>query len=279
MNQVKILSLILGCCCLAGCFKQPDFEQVQINLSPSAVSEDVSDGSKPIEAEAVVESADNNQSQSAVIGSEDNPRSAVAAVPTELELAVAFAPQAPFGRWDGLHQEACEEASMIIVSRYFSGQSLNHSIMEEEIQKLIAWEAAQDYRVDLTATEAVAVLADYFGLSARVEPEATIDRIKYELSLGNLIIVPAAGRELGNPYFQTPGPIYHMLVIKGYNQREFITNDVGTKRGDGFRYPYDRLIAAIHDWDHRLAEDGMTDEEIAQGARVLIVVEKPRIIL
>jgi len=80
---------------------------------------------------------------------------------------------------------------------------------------------------------------------------------------------------LGNPYFRTPGPIYHMLVVKGYDEDEFITNDVGTKRGDGFRYKYDRLISAIHDWDHQSAEGGMTDEEIARGRRVLIVIEKP----
>ena len=87
-----------------------------------------------------------------------------------------------------------------------------------------------------------------------------------------MIIIPAAGRLLGNPYFQTPGPIYHMLVIRGYNATEFITNDPGTKRGDGFKYKYQTLINAIHDWDHQRAEGGMTDEEMAQGNKVMIVV-------
>lgn len=195
-------------------------------------------------------------------------------VPSKIELRVTFASQAPFANWDELHQEACEEASMIVAAKYFLRQPLDEKIMEEEIQKLVKWEEENGYQVDLTAAEAVAVLEKYFGLRARVEKEVTVDRIKYELSLGNLIIAPAAGRQLGNPYFRAPGPIYHMLVIKGYDSDEFITNDVGTKRGDGFKYKYNQLISAIHDWDHDLAQDGMTDEEIGRGEKVMIAVEK-----
>jgi len=193
-------------------------------------------------------------------------------VADSLDYKVDFASQAPYGVWDSLHEEACEEAAMIIAVKYFKQEILTPHIMEQGLLNLIDWEQANNYPVDLTATEAKDILVNYFKLKAELVTEVTVDRIKKELTDSKLIIIPAAGRLLGNPYFQTPGPIYHMLVIRGYNATEFITNDPGTKRGDGFKYKYQTLINAIHDWDHQRAEGGMTDEEMAQGNKVMIVV-------
>ncbi len=197
-----------------------------------------------------------------------------AEIPDFLDYPVPFAPQAPYGVWDNLHQEACEEAAMIIAAKYFQGQPLDAHLMEQGILDLVKWEQNNDYKVDLTAQEATEILNKYFSIQAELISEVTIDQIKKELAEGNLIIVPAAGRQLGNPYFRQPGPIYHMLVIRGYNQSEFITNDPGTKRGEGFRYKYQQLIAAIHNWNHQLAKDGMTDQEIQTGQKVMIVISK-----
>lgn len=197
-------------------------------------------------------------------------------LPDKLDHEMAFVSQAPYAVWDELHQEACEEASMIMVDKYFKGLNLTAHTMEQGILDLVKWQTQNDYRVDLTAQEAVDIINDYFGLTAQVSIDVTVERIKQELFSGKIIIVPAAGRKLGNPYFQTPGPIYHMLVIKGYDDvaKEFITNDPGTKRGKDFRYQYQKLISAIHDWDHELASDGMTDEEISRGRKVMILVSK-----
>lgn len=194
------------------------------------------------------------------------------AIPQTLDYPVPFAPQAPYAVWDELHKEACEEAAMIIAAKYFKNESLTAHTMEQAILDLVKWEQDNGYKIDLTAVEARDVLMKYFNLKAELVIEVTVERIKKELAAGNLIIVPAAGRQLGNPYFRTPGPIYHMLVIRGYNQLEFVTNDPGTKRGEGYKYKYQKLIEAIHDWDHQLAEEGMTDEEMEQGRKVMIVV-------
>ena len=195
-------------------------------------------------------------------------------IPSKLELPVAFAPQAPFANWDELHQEACEEASIITVGRYFSSQPLNEKIMDEEIYKLDDWERAQGYKIDLTAAETAQVLKDYYQLQAKVVVDVSVDRIKYELSRGNLIIVPLAGRALKNPYFRTPGPIYHMLVIRGYDNDEFITNEVGTKRGDGFKYKYDQLIKAVHDWESSWSHYEVTDEQMIAQPKRMVIVDK-----
>jgi len=197
-------------------------------------------------------------------------------IPNFLDYPVAFISQAPYAIWDDLHKEACEEAAMITVAKYFNNEPLTAHTMEQGIINLAEWEEANNYQIDLTAAEAAEILKNYFNLKAELITEVTPDRIKALLLAKKLIIIPAAGRQLDNPYFQTPGPIYHMLVIRGYDDRtgEFITNDVGTKRGEGFRYQYQNLIAAIHDWDPVLAASGMTDEEIEQGRKVMIAVSK-----
>ncbi|MFA6228367.1 MAG: C39 family peptidase [Patescibacteria group bacterium] len=195
-------------------------------------------------------------------------------MPKSYQLNVSFAQQAPFANWDALHEEACEEASMIMADRFYKTQPLDESIMEEEIQKLVKWESGKGYQVDLTAEETVTVLQLYFGLKAEIVSEVTTERIKTEIFKGRLVLIPAAGRLLGNPNFKAPGPIYHMLVIKGWTGSEFVTNDPGTRKGNGYRYGYATLLNAVHDWNPLLAADGMTDAEMIQGRKVMIVVSR-----
>ena len=47
-----------------------------------------------------------------------------------------------------------------------------------------------------------------------------------------------------------------MLVIKGYDEQNFITHDVGTKKGENFKYRYDVLIDNIHDFNPQFIERG-----------------------
>ncbi len=195
-------------------------------------------------------------------------------IPSSLVLKVLFAQQAPFGNWDAIHEETCEEASMIMAAKYFNKEPLDEKIMEEELQKLLAWENERGYKVDLSAQEMAGILKDYFGLKAAITKEATVERIKYELVKGNLIVIPVAGRVLNNPNFKQPGPIYHALVIKGYNSKEIITNDPGTRKGNGFSYSYANLIEAIHDWQPSFLDNGSAAEKILTGEKAMIIINK-----
>ncbi|MDZ4230041.1 MAG: C39 family peptidase, partial [Candidatus Veblenbacteria bacterium] len=173
--------------------------------------------------------------------------------------------QAPSADWDMPYQEACEEASMIMVAEYLQGIE-RISIPAEEadtlILGLVGWETDHGYAVDLTAQEVVKVLAERYGIQAEAVPYSA-EVIREELQAKRPVIVPAAGRLLGNPYFTSPGPLYHMLVIKGYEGNEFITNDPGTKRGESYRYTESALAYAVHDWN---------EGEVESGAQVMIVV-------
>ena len=88
--------------------------------------------------------------------------------------------------------------------------------------------------------------------------------MKKALSENKAILIPVAGRMLGNPYFQSPGPIYHMLVIKGYTKDgDFITNDPGTRNGENYIYSPEVIMNALHDWN---------SVDMNKGAKVIVIV-------
>jgi hypothetical protein len=200
--------------------------------------------------------------------------------PSVFDIEVSFVSQAPFALWDPLHNEACEEASMIMAAKYFKGEKLDKEIMEEEIQKLIQWEEKNGYPIDLTAKQAAEILDKYFGLKGEVSNEITAEKIKSEVASGNLIIVPLAGRLVPNPYYRQPGPLYHMLIIRGYDEDEFITNDPGTKRGEAYRYKFDDLLRAVHDWADgaRTYEDPRPEPDMEKGSKVMIIIRTEKLV-
>jgi hypothetical protein len=174
------------------------------------------------------------------------------------------------------YQEACEEASMIMAARYYKNEKLDANIMDQEILKLVKWEEGNGYPMDLTAAQVVEVIQKYYGLKASLDKMVTETEIKKKLVAGSLIIVPLAGRDIGNPFYNQPGPLYHMLLIRGFDEENFITNDPGTRRGEGYRYLYGDLLWAVHDWVGGVREfhDPRPEPDMRTGERVMVVVEK-----
>jgi len=189
-------------------------------------------------------------------------------IPEKFFLKVPFTVQAPNAIWDEYHEEACEEASLIMVKYFLDGKKLTPEIAEKEIQALIKFQIKnyEDYK-DSSAEEIVKLARDYYGIeNLEVIYDFSIDTIKKYLSLGKPIIVPAAGRLLNNPNFKAPGPLYHNLVFTGYNENEIITNDPGTKRGEGYTYDMNVLYKAIHDFTGK-------KEDIEKGRKAMIIVK------
>ncbi|HRH31905.1 MAG TPA: C39 family peptidase [bacterium] len=174
------------------------------------------------------------------------------ALPTELNLAVPFTSQAPTGNWDALHEDACEEASMFMVQQFYLGTpagKIDPKIADPEITRLVHVGESLGQGPSITLTGAKDLLMKDTNATAQILDNPTVEDIKLLISLGKPVIIPAAGRELGNPNFTGAGPLYHMLVIRGYTEDTFITNDPGTRLGENYSYGIDVIMDAIGDWN------------------------------
>lgn len=178
----------------------------------------------------------------------------------EFNLAVPFSSQAPFMVWDPYHEETCEEASILMAIEYYNGTkgaTLNTQYAEDEYRKMTDLETSLGYGLSITAAETVITLEKYAPkFTAKVIDNPTVEQLKAIIAKGDPIIVPAAGRKLGNPFFTGEGPLYHMLVIRGYTKDTFITNDPGTRHGQNYAYDIDVFMNAIADWNNGDPEHG-----------------------
>lgn len=169
-------------------------------------------------------------------------------------LEVPFTAQAPFGRWSDPRQEdGCEEAGAVMAVAWARGETLTPAIAEREIIAISDYEQEQygqyhDTSIKDTIERIFKGYLHYDNVEARYE--ITKKDIIEQLQRDNLVVVLANGQKLHNPYYVQPGPLHHVVVVKGYDRsaREFITNDPGTRRGEGYRYQEDVLIDAVYDY-------------------------------
>lgn len=194
-------------------------------------------------------------------------KKAPAVLPSKVLLSVPFGTQSPYAIWDERDEESCEEASIVMVHYFLQKKKLTAETMRQELDKLIAFQVKYygDY-IDSDAAGIVRIAREYYGYKqAEARYDITIEDLKKELAAGNPVIIPAAGRLLGNPYFSGPGPLYHVLVLIGYNSKGFIANDPGTRRGEKYFYSYNILYNSIHDFPG-------SKEKILQGRKAMVVI-------
>lgn len=167
---------------------------------------------------------------------------------------VPFISQAPLGDWsDPREQHGCEEASALMAMGWVLGKTFTPEQALEEIIFISDFEFKRygEFRDTSAEDTAERIFKGYFKYDpVGFKKDIGVGDIKRELYRGNLVIVPVNGQKLGNPFFKPPGPIQHMVVVKGYDPRtkEFITNDPGTKHGESFRYKEEILEKALQDY-------------------------------
>ena len=170
---------------------------------------------------------------------------------TEINLKVPFIIQSPDQKWEGIYKEACEEASLLMVYGFLENKDITVDFAMTQIAEMINWGNENiTESEDLTADQTLELARGFYKLSGEVVKLNSIDDIKKIVSGGSPVILPALGRELKNPNFKVPGPIYHMLVVKGFTKDGLIiTNDPGTRKGKDYLYNPEILFNAIADWD------------------------------
>ncbi len=199
---------------------------------------------------------------------EDNPNMVV---PATFNLDIPFYAQAPDGNWELPWKEACEESSIILAHYFLADRSLSLSKFKEEVLSMTKLqEEIFGSAIDTTVAQTAQLYTKYYGTDykTKIINNPTIKQIKYELSQGHPVVAPFAGKKLWNSNFTNGGPRYHMLVIRGYDEKYFYTNDVGTRLGENFPYTYAVIIDALHD----LVPEGKGD--IATWKKKILVLMK-----
>lgn len=168
---------------------------------------------------------------------------------------VPFTSQAPTGTWsDDRQQNACEEASALMAMWWVKNQKPTSS--QDALKQILDIATYEEKTFgtseDTNPTDTVTrIFEGYFTFKkAQAFSEITLQDIIQEIMKGHLVILPMDGIKLANPHYTQPGPERHMLLIVGYDAKtkEFVTNDSGTRYGSGYRYPQDKVFAAIREY-------------------------------
>jgi hypothetical protein len=189
-------------------------------------------------------------------------------------LDVPFTSQAPFGNWsDQRQQDGCEESSSLMAMKWVRGEK----ITKEEALKNIT--GVSDYLLkkygeyrDIAPSDMIKwIFNDYYDYDkVFLVKDISVNDIINALNQGHLVLTPMNGQIMHNPYYKSPGPPRHMIVIRGYDPaaRQFITNDPGTRNGELYRYDAKVLFEAIRDYPTGY------HETIYRIEKTMIVVEK-----
>jgi len=175
---------------------------------------------------------------------------------------VPFTTQAPLNKWVEPWENACEETSIVMVNQFFTGTTdtlILPELATEQILNIFSLkEETLGWSLDESAKDMATIINGYLSWEVRLVENPTIEQIQNQINTGFPIIVPAYGKALFNPNFRQGGPEYHVFVISGYDdvQREFIVQEPGTRRGQNYRYPYDRVMTANHDYLFRNTRSG-----------------------
>lgn len=193
-------------------------------------------------------------------------------LPKQLNLDVPFTSQAPQSDWSQPWQDACEEAAVLMLKNYYSQKEIKKDDAIVEILKMVSWQEKQEWGSSIEAAKVKQLLQfqiSNFPATAgqakfQILNKPTVADIKKSVAMGNPVLVLADGKTLDNPHFSNGGPVYHALIVRGYTETHFITNDPGTRWGENFKYTYDNLMSSIHDWN---------DGDVKNGEARVIVVE------
>ena len=185
-----------------------------------------------------------------------------------VEMNIPFTSQAPTLEWNNtIFQDGCEEASVLMVmcargvlDCEVKDNKLLASFAREQLTKMAQWQVSEyGTSVDTSTFDtANRLIGKYFGhKDFEIKNVESIQDIYAELASGSYVILPTNGKLLFNPNFTDGGPERHNLVVSGYDVslRKFVTNDPGTRNGEGYMYNEEILFKAIRDYptgDHEL---------------------------
>lgn len=181
---------------------------------------------------------------------------------TLVNLNVPFTPETPDNVWTAPWKDACEEASIVMVSQYYLGKqnalipkAAAKALMQKYFtieNKIFGWNANTD------AAHTAKLINEHSKIfAAEIKNNPTLAEIKAEVQAGRPVIAALNALALtkinDHLRFRRNGSYYHMLVIVGYDDEtnEFIVNDNGDYSGLDHRYSYDIIMDSLRDYSYK----------------------------
>jgi len=237
------------------------FEEIQNNLAELNLADETESIVNDVESVetqnlASLDDKNNNLEDSTPNSSPEKNISEIISTPNSefnegINLAVPFTIQSPDQKWNEPYKEGCEEASILMVQYFLNDDNITVDLALRDIQAMVDWQL-ENYggHFDLPVSLTAQMTEEFLDMKAELINLESIKDIKKIVQTGYPLILPTAGRKLGNPNFIGEGPLYHMLVVKGFTvDGLIITNDPGTRKGENYVYDAEILWEAIADWD------------------------------
>jgi len=175
-----------------------------------------------------------------------------------VDLKVPFTSEIPNGSWVKPWNNACEEASIVMVEGYYFGyEKTTKSIAIKNMSPLFKIEDKLfGSNADTDSSRTAKLINDYTDFTATIKENPTLDEIKSEIKSGHPVITFSYAKNLNNPNhrWRAGGSYYHVMVLTGFDDKtkEFLTNDSGDPQtGEDYRYKYDAIMNSLHDFNHQ----------------------------
>lgn len=168
-------------------------------------------------------------------------------IPPAKTLFVPYTVQAPNANWK-VHEESCEEAAILMYHYFFErslAENLEANKTDLELRVLKEWQVKNwGKEPDLNLNQLGELAKGYWGYDYKIVKNIDEEAIKEQIAAGNPVMVPVMTHSLKNPHYNV-NDSYHILLIKGYDEKGVITNDAGIKEGKNWHYTWDILWGAI----------------------------------
>lgn len=171
-------------------------------------------------------------------------------IPKEYDIQnMEFFSQAPYGNWNQPYQDACEEASLLIWYYYIKWLNKSKTEYNKDLLDMVDLERKTLWYFESTTITEMKQIINIRDptIKAKIIEHPTIRDIEKEISQNNAVIAPFYGKWINNPHYSLEGPEYHFMVIKWYDQTNFITHDVWTSKWKNREYTKSTIMDNIHD--------------------------------
>lgn len=169
---------------------------------------------------------------------------------------VPFLVQAPFNGWrDYRLAQGCEEAAALMAIAWAKGQiSISPTEGRKQIIAISNWEKKNyGYYVDTSIQDTGEKIIKGYLKYDQIEVKENIstDDIVAAINNGQIVLTAINGRKVKSPYYRSPGPLHHTVVVIGYDPKTetFTVHDPGSRYGANWKIKKDSLQSGLQNYE------------------------------